>query len=165
MPRGVLGLLTAGVMASSMSSVDSGIHSCCTVAANEFGARSGKSTARPLLVERRICVLTGIAVTVMALFVGRLGSLFEIANRIVNGLGAPLLAIVLLGIFNRTVSARGMFLGGIMGFAWSVVISVSVEHLALHYYAAVNLFGSAVFCQLFSMVDRRTETGAATACS
>ena len=86
------------------------------------------------------------------MFVGKLGSLFEIANRIINGLGSPLLALLLVTAMSRKVTSRGMLMGGATGLAWSVLVSTTVENLALHYYAVINLAGTMIFCLLFSLV-------------
>jgi hypothetical protein len=43
-----------------------------------------------------------------------------------------------------------MLWGGLLGFAGSLIVSLTVQTLALHYYAVVNLALTVILCQLFS---------------
>ena len=103
--------------------------------------------------NRLLTVIFGIFITGAAMSVGRLGSIFEIANKIINGFGSPLLAVFLLGMFSRRANSLGMFLGGILGACWSAYVSFTVENLALHYYAVVNLMGTLFLCYFFSLLE------------
>jgi len=150
LPAGLCGLVVAGLFAASMSSVDSGIHSCSTALVTDFlgGRRAGLS--------RVLTAAFGVAATVAACTVDRWGpSLFAIANRIINGLGAPLLALFLLGMFSRRANTFGMLVGGLLGAGLSVAVSFGVEMLALHYYAVANLLGTLALCTLCSLLAAR----------
>jgi len=151
LPPGLTGILIAGLFAASMSSFDSGINSCCTAFTVDFLDRRGSLHAESLLRLRIIALAIGALMTLLALYIGRLGSIFEIANRIINAIGSPLLAIFLLAMFSRRISSRAVFLGGIAGILWSSVISLFVHNLALHYYAVVNLLGTVIFCYFFQL--------------
>jgi SSS family transporter len=150
MPVGVGALLAAGLVASSVSGIDSGIHSCSTAIVSDFLPRApggGRSVGR----DRLVTVALGAVTIVAASFVGRLGSVFEIANKIVNGLGSPLLALFVAGWLGpRLTNARGVFWGGLVGAALSVAVSFGMTNLALHYYAVVNLLVTLALCLIFS---------------
>ena len=103
--------------------------------------------------NRLLTVIFGIFITGAAMSVGRLGSIFEIANKIINGFGSPLLAVFLLGMFSRRANSLGMFLGGILGACWSAYVSLTVVNLALHYYAVVNLLSTLFLCYFFSLLE------------
>ena len=157
-PPGVTGLIAAGLLAATMSSIDSGINACCAAYVTDFHARffSSDSTAPKagVWLDRGLTAALGTVATGFALalipLVGRTNSLFMIVNKIINGLGSPLLVLFLLGMFTRKANAPGMLLGGIVGFLASLFISLSVKHLALQYYAAANLLATLVPCCLFS---------------
>jgi SSS family transporter len=145
LPTGVCGLVLAGLLAAAMSSVDSGVNSCAAALATDFYARfSAKGEGENVWRNRVFVLILGAVATTLACFVGRLGSLFDIGNRIVNALGSPLLAVILLGMFARRANARGVLVGGILGAAWSVLVTVLVRGISLHYYAVVNLIGALV---------------------
>lgn len=154
LPAGATGLLLVGLIAATMSSMDSGIHSCCTAFVMDFYRRfrSGRIPDSPGL-NRLLSMLFGMMATFAAMSVGRLGTIFEIANKIINGFGSPLLAVFLLGMFSRTAGSRGMLIGGILGAAWSGLVSFFVKDMALHYYAVVNLAGTWILCYGASLVD------------
>lgn len=155
LPDGMTGLIVAGLMAAAMSSVDAGLNSCSTAFTVDFWNRGGGKNISPLWVGRFATLAFGIISILVALNVGRLGSIFEIANKIVNAFGSPLLAIFLLAMFSRRANSRGMIVGGLVGAAWSAFVSFTVHDLALHYYAVVNLAGTLVACYVFSLLENR----------
>ena len=153
LPAGLTGLLVAGLFAATMSSVDSGVNSCCAAFVTDFYDRfrdAGRPTGPRLM--RLLTLALGAIVTGTALTVDQWGTLFQIAAKIINGLGSPLLALFLLGMFSRRANSLGMLLGGLLGTAWSVFVSCSIEGLALHYYAVVNLAGTLLACYLCSLI-------------
>lgn len=154
LPYGVCGLLVAGLIAATMSSVDSGINSCAAAYTTDFHRRlvHPSPSAGTATFERILTVLLGLLATGAACFVDRFGTIFEIANKIINAFGSPLLALFLLGMFSRRANAPGMLIGGILGAAWCAFVSVSVTNLALHYYAVVNLAGTLALCYAFSLL-------------
>ena len=158
LPAGMTGLIVAGLFAASMSSVDSGINSCCTVFVTDFFNAFGVSKSIPDIVRNKIfSVFFGLTATVTALSVGRLGSIFEIANKVINGCGSPLLAVFILGMFSRRANSNGMIWGGLSGALISIYISFNVRGLSLHYYAVVNLLVTLGACYLFSLFENRVH--------
>jgi SSS family transporter len=154
LPEGATGLVVVGLTAATMSSMDSGINSCCAAFVTDFYRRfyPDRRFQTPVL-NRRMSVLFGVIATLAAMSVGQLGTIFEIANKIINGFGSPLLAIFLLGMFSTAASSRGMLIGGILGAAWSAGVSFGVKGMALHYYAVVNFAGTWLLCYGISRID------------
>lgn len=153
-PAGVTGLVAAGLLAATMSSIDSGVNACSAAYVTDFcgqrTARRNNGVAMGLGLDRVVTLCLGAMVTCLALalipLVGRTNSLFMIVNKLINGLGSPLLALFLLGMFTRWANGPGMFIGGLAGFAAALLISLRVHGLALQYYAAVNLTAALVPC-------------------
>jgi Na+/proline symporter len=158
LPAGLPGLIVAGLFAATMSSLSSGINACGAAYIADFQRRwtGVADTPGERLASRLAVLATGLAATVTALYIGRLGTVFEIANRIINGLGTPLLALFLLGMFTRRASSRGVFVGGLLGILCSAWVSFAVTGLALHYYAVANLLATLVPCYGLSLVANRT---------
>jgi SSS family solute:Na+ symporter len=152
LPAGALGLLVAGLLAAAMSSIDSGLNACGSIWSQEFGPRDDP-TDRQARSGRTwgLTVMLGVVAIGLSFAVGQLGTLFEIASRIINGLGSPLLAMLLLGLFSRRTTASGMLWGGLLGTAISVAISFGVEGLALHLYAVANLLVTLIACYALSL--------------
>jgi SSS family transporter len=164
LPYGLTGLLAAGLLAATMSSVDSGINACLAAWLIDFEGRPVDTVTTRQEMHRYWGLVAGMLVVILALafVVARTGDLFAIVNRIVNAMGAPLLALILLGMFSRTCNARGAWLGGIFGTLASLLISFGWDGLALHYYAVVNLCVTLLACWFFSAWTARTHpvTGA-----
>lgn len=160
LPYGICGLLVSGLCAATMSSIDSGVHSCSTAVMSDLlnPRMNTFETANKLIdirIDRWLTLAIGAAATVLACYVGKLGSIFEIANRIINGLGSPLLALCLLGWFGRSITPHGFFWGGLAGIAFSIYTGFGMEGLALHYYAVINLLATLTLCWLFSVISMR----------
>jgi Na+/proline symporter len=158
LPAGMTGVVAAGLLAATMSSVDSGINSCAAAWVTDFHERVLGRAAGPLLDALLVALLGGVAIG-LAFVVEQFGGVFQIANRIINGLGSPLFALMLLGMFSRRANGPGMLVGGLLGTAWSVWVSFGVEGLALHYYAVLNLVGTLTACYVCSLIARRLGAG------
>jgi SSS family transporter len=125
-PRGIVGLVIASIMASSLSSVDSAINSCTSVVVVDFYNRLvlGRQTGHQLsqnaerhqvLVARVATVGFGALGTLLAINVSRIGSLLEIANKLINAFTGPLFGIYLLAMFSRRATAVPVLIAGLAG--------------------------------------------------
>jgi len=125
-PPGAVGLVIASIMAASLSSVDSAINSCTSVVVIDFydrlwlGKKTGHTASagenrRQLLISRIATVGFGIAGTILAVNVARIGNLLEIANKLINAFSGPLFGIYVLAMFNRRATAVPVLIAGILG--------------------------------------------------
>jgi SSS family solute:Na+ symporter len=125
-PRGIVGLVIASIMASSLSSVDSAINSCTSVVVVDFYNRlwlrrqtghelSSVEQRHEVVVSRGATVAFGAAGTLLATNVSRIGSLLEIANKLINAFTGPLFGIYLLAMFSRRATATPALVAGIVG--------------------------------------------------
>ncbi len=112
MPTGVKGLLVAGVLAASMSTISSVLNSLATVVVSDIVPRLRRTGALPdtaplalLGNARRWTIFFGVVTTGLACFGGNLGNLLDATNRLVNLFGGSLLGVFLLGILNRRAGA------------------------------------------------------------
>ena len=153
LPPGISGLMITAIIAASMSSFDSGIHSCSTVITTDFNNLNIFRKISP----RVMVISLGILITLAALYIKNFGSIFEIANKIVNGFGSPLLALFVMGKYARRSNSAGAFYGGILGLLFSGCIILFVKNLALHYYAVVNFIGTVCFIYLFSHIRSKMK--------
>lgn len=128
MPIGISGLMIAAIYAASMSSMDSGTNSCVSSIMNDFYSRlylkkynldDGDSSIEQdrmkLRVSRVSNVILGIAVTIMACYIGRLGDIFTITAKLINMFAGPLFGVFLLGMFTRRANATAVLIAGLIG--------------------------------------------------
>lgn len=128
LPIGVSGLLIAGIVAATMSSIDSGIQSLTTTTIIDF-IRPFRSSDAPggeqfeLRLAHVIMVAWGTIATILGLFVGRLGTFLEITGKIAGLSGGPLGGMFLLGVLVPRSNSRGAFVGAVAGFLWALGLS------------------------------------------
>src|SRR5437870_5719756 len=125
-PTGAVGLVIAAILAASLSSIDSAINSCTTVVVvdvyNRFkdGPRVERTAdavrdRAQVRVSRLATVLLGACGTILAMNVSRIGTLLEIANKLINAFSGPLFGIYLLAMFSRTATSGAVLAGGVAG--------------------------------------------------
>ncbi len=153
LPFGGCGLVFAGLLAATMSSVDSGINSCAAAFVTDFQSRFGwrcMPSKWLVLCIGMVCTALG-ALLIPAM--GNSSSLFAIVNKAVNGLGSPLLCLMLLGMFgNGWFNSTGVMVGGVAGLFASLAISFFVKPLALQYYSVANLLATFAACAVCSAI-------------
>ena len=153
LPAGIKGLLVTTILAASMSSFDSGIHSCSTVFSTDFPDSAPLKRISPQL----LVLIIGLLIIIVAINMQHFGSIFEIANKVVNGFGSPLLALFIAGKYIRRCNAAGAFWGGLAGLIFSSMTILLIHNLALHYYAVINFGATLGFICFFSLTSNRTR--------
>ncbi len=119
-PPGMTGLFLVALLAAIMSSIDSGIHSVTTAIVVDFRDRllphlCPKDDSSDVSFIRILVVLVGAISVGLACFVGELGNVFAIAKKMTAAFGGPLLAVFVLALFFKRVSAVGVFIGALLG--------------------------------------------------
>ena len=134
-PAGAVGLVIAAIMAASLSSIDSAINSCSSVAVVDLYNRVwlGKDVARhdrsateerrQVWASRVATVCFGALGTTLACNVSRIGTLLEIANKLVNAFSGPLFGIFLLAMFSPRARSEGVVAGGVVGAVTSYYVA------------------------------------------
>jgi SSS family transporter len=126
-PSGATGPVIAAIIAASLSAIASAINSQSTVIIVDFYGRLVHKRSRPpedmspaeqriqVRLSRIAAIGAGLAGTILACYLDRLGTLFEIANKVIQTFTGPVLAIFWLGMFTRRASGFSVFLGGVVG--------------------------------------------------
>lgn len=147
LPMGIAGLILASLLAASMSSIDSGLNSICTLLIMDFHRRYGigrvwlaNRIGKPedtlteddeLLLARPLTLVVGVVATVAALFLAQVRDIFDIMIAVANTFGAPLLAVFLLGIFTRRCTGAAALAALILGTLFTVGLSLIYRFEAL----------------------------------
>lgn len=104
MPRGLIGLVIAALLAATMSSIAGGIHSIATSLVVDVKARllnrpTDPDSPHEVRFIRVLTLVLGVLATALACVVNRLGPVFDM-NKKLNGLfSGPLLAVFTLAFF------------------------------------------------------------------
>jgi hypothetical protein len=83
----------------------------------------------------------GVLPTVGALFAGRLGALIVAFAKVQSLMGGVILGIFLLGILTKRVSSMGALVGGVIGFALVLSVSLSTG-VSFYWYCVVGCIGT-----------------------
>jgi SSS family transporter len=123
-PAGIVGLVIASIMAASLSSVDSAINSCTSVLVIDIynrlvrgreTVRTAANDAHEVFVSRVATGGFGVLGTILAMNVSKIGSLLEIANKLINAFSGPLFGIYILAMFSRRATASAALAAGVVG--------------------------------------------------
>jgi Na+/proline symporter len=168
LPFGATGLVAAGLLAATMSSVDSGVNACSMAWTKDFYHRFFNKAEEKERFHMRYSVYFSLLIGVLIILISesfilifnKNHSIFAIVNRAVNGFSSPLLAVVLLGMQKRwKIKADSAFWGVLAGTCLSVFTVLYVKNLALHYYAALNLLTTLLICFLLDFFYFRKKSG------
>lgn len=125
-PKGLLGLVVAGIFAASMSSIDSALNSLSAATWRDFLVQyfpslkklSGRQMVR---ISRGLTVFWGVLATVFALgMIGGPETVLVLVNKIGSTFYGPILATFWLGILTRKTSQ----VGAISGLSIGVIVNV-----------------------------------------
>jgi Na+/proline symporter len=117
------GLLVAGVLAASMSTISSVLNSLATVTMSDI--LPGLARHRlPLRNARWLSLGFGVVTTGLACFAGQFGNILDASNRIINLFGGSLVGVFLLGIVSTRANATGAFWGLLIGLAGAIALQV-----------------------------------------
>ncbi|QDU31581.1 Sodium/glucose cotransporter [Anatilimnocola aggregata] len=135
---GVAGLIVAALLAASMSSIDSGLNSLCSLLIIDMHRRYGvgrrwlaNRLQKPvsqlneedeLKLAQPLTLIVGVAATLFSLIIAQIGDVFAIMVAVVNTFGAPLLAVYLLGMFTRRCTSAAAFWSLAIGTLFTVTL-------------------------------------------
>jgi Na+/proline symporter len=126
-PAGLTGLVISAIFAASLCSLGSAINSVTSVVMIDFYERIGRrqlrsgpgatvdDPTRQVRVSRLITLIIGIVAVMLSCNVSRLGTILEIANKVINGFTGAILGIFWLGMFTRRSTSLSVFIGGVLG--------------------------------------------------
>ena len=162
---GLSGLFIAALFAATMSSVDSGINSIGATITTDFYRRLFKPNAPEihyLGVARTTTLVLGLFATIAALFLGRIGEIWQVAVTLAGFWTGPLLGIFLLGFFTRRASSSGVIVGAIVGLLCTLWFKS--EGGNEFFFSAVGMIPTMVIGYLISLASppRKDQTNGLT---
>jgi len=127
LPPGLTGLVMAGLLAASMSSLSSGVSASCSVITVDFldrFRRRQSDDAQHIKTAKIVSVFVGIVVILLSSCVTLVeGNLLELAYKICNLLTAPLFGLFFMAMFVRRATGFGTMVGAAGGLATVVAVN------------------------------------------
>jgi SSS family solute:Na+ symporter len=124
LPSGLSGLILAGLMAATMSTLSSDLNSLGSVLFDDYYSRLNKvkNDSQKLLFSRMSVLVSGLLSILLAMSMTRIHSMADAAFNFVSLLAGGVLGMYMLGMFTRRGSKRGLYTGifvGILIILWA----------------------------------------------
>jgi SSS family solute:Na+ symporter len=129
---GLMGIVTAAIVAAAMSSLDSSLNSMATVTTIDFYQKFFKKDGSPehyLKASRWFTLFWAVFTVVPAMmFISSAGSVIEILSKVGSFFVGAKLAMFGLGFFSKHTTERGLIVGVVAGFValWYVEFNMDV---------------------------------------
>ena len=156
LPVGISGLLIAGLVAASMSSLDSSMNSMATSITADFYRRfagTHKSEHHYLNFARYLTLLLGVLGTLLALYFAFLQtkSMWDQYIKVIGLFGGGVAGMFVAGIFTRRVNGVGIVVGL---FASALLLHLVRSHTSLHFflYGGIGIVGCVLVGYLASLI-------------
>ncbi len=152
---GLMGVITAAIVAAAMSSLDSSLNSMATVTTLDFYEKFAKKDATPehyLKASRWFTLFWAVAMVVPAIiFTKSGGSVLEVLSKVGSFFVGAKLAMFGLGFYSKHATERGLLIGVAAGFGalWYVE---AYHDLAWPWYCALGGLVSIVVAWLSSIL-------------
>jgi SSS family solute:Na+ symporter len=131
LPIGISGLVLAGLLAASMSSLSSGINSSALSIINDFILRFRKNSpadAYQVKLAKIISLGIGVIIVLLSLVIGNVkGNLLELTYKTINLLVGPLFVPFFIVMFVRKAKPTATFIGTFTSTIAATLISFSQE--------------------------------------
>jgi SSS family solute:Na+ symporter len=138
---GLMGIVTAAIVAASMSSLDSSLISMATVTTIDFYEKFFKKDGSPehyLKASRWFTLFWAVFMVVPAImFTKSGGSVIELLSKLGSFLVGSKLAMFGLGFYSRHTSERGLLIGVVAGFLALAYVEYNLD-VAWPWYAALG---------------------------
>jgi SSS family solute:Na+ symporter len=138
---GLMGIVTAAIVAASMSSLDSSLNSMATVTTLDFYEKFIKKNAATkhyLSASRWFTFAWAVAMVIPAImFTQSAGSVIEILSKVGSFFVGAKLAMFGLGFFSKHTTQRGLLLGVLAGFLSLAYIEYNMN-IAWPWYCAIG---------------------------
>ncbi len=162
LPVGLAGLVTAGVFAAGMSSVDSALNSLATVTVNDFYKKwkPEATDADCLKVSRYMTLFWGIFATAAAFFLGGLGTVLDIINVIGPMFYPCMLSAFTLAVFCKKGNEKGCIAAVLAGLAVDLYMFLftSIGSLWWNFIGFVIAFAVGYAVSILTKEEEQAET-------
>ena len=154
MPRGLVGLIVAAILAAAMSSVAAELNALATASTMDFYRRhiNVNSSEKQMLRFGRLSTLVwGVFACIVATFATNLGSLIEVVNTFGSFFYGSLLGVFVLAFAVPRAKSAGAFYGLLFGIG-SVWIASSTTDIAFLWFNVVGCLVTVAAGYLISIV-------------
>ena len=128
LPKGLLGLVLAGLLAAMMSSISATFNSASTLVTMDFfkQLRPNLTSEQLVRIGQIVTLVLVVLASAWAPLIAKAGGLWEYLQKVLAYISPPIAAVFIVGLFWKRATATGAFAALMTGFAVSLVIVASV---------------------------------------
>lgn len=164
-PVGLLGVMLAALLSALTSTLSAILNSTSTLFTMDFYAQYDKQASSSKLV--RVGKITSCVIIILAALwapqIGQFGSLLKYYQEMLSYIAPPIVAVFLLGVFNKRVNGTGAFAGLLCGLGIAVAMIFCKNEIfgTLHFLLIVPflLVASGLVTWLVSLCFARPQAG------
>jgi len=161
-PKGVIGLVMAGIFAAVMSSIDSALNSLSAVTMSDFVDRFKpslkKDEKRFLYMSRLTTALWGVFCITSGYFISRSSeTVIEIVNKIGSFFYGPILAVFILGALVKRVGAKDVIAGLIIGVMTNISLWLFVPQVSWLWWNLIGFWITTTLAIVSGFIFKREE--------
>jgi solute:Na+ symporter, SSS family len=129
LPRGILGLVLAGLLAAMMSSISATFNSASTLVTMDFirNFRPDMGSKQLVRAGQVVTLVLVIAATMWAPFIERFDSLWVYLQDVLAYIAPPVAATFILGLFWKGATGTGSIASLLVGFLLTIIAILSVQ--------------------------------------
>lgn len=158
LPTGITGLIASAILAAAMSSLSSGLNSSSAVIAEEIiRGKKNKNDISNLKLIKKTSVIIGIIVALSSFFIPYItGNLFDVIQKVVNLVVAPLFVLFFMALFIPFATDRATFFAGITSLIIAILIAFfEIFGISSLWIMTLSLLGGVIVGIVISYIDNK----------
>lgn len=159
LPSGLTGLIAAGILSAAMSSLSSGLNSSSAVISEEIINRKGEkhSEITDLILVKKTSLFIGILVALSSLLLSYItGNLFDVVQKVVNLVVAPLFVLFFLALFVPFSTDKSTTIAGILSLVIAILIAFfEIFGISSLWIMTLSLVGGILIGVILSSIENK----------
>ena len=158
LPTGITGIIAAAILAAAMSSLSSGLNSSSAVITEEIiRGKKNRNEFSDLKLIKKTSVIIGIIVALSSFFIPYItGNLFDVIQKVVNLVVAPLFVLFFMALFIPFATDRATFFAGITSLIIAILIAFfEIFGISSLWIMTLSLLGGVIVGIVISYIDNK----------
>lgn len=166
LPHGLIGLLVVAILAAAMSSLSSAINSLAAVSLEDYFKLTGKRTKPDgYLSSAKFAGLTwGVIILLLSLNAGDIApTVIEAVNKVGSVFFGPVLAVFLLGMLSKKVSATQVNIALACGVLTNLSFAFFIDEVFWFWWNVTGFISTVIPAIIFSVLSPSDESNVCSA--
>ncbi|MCG7532129.1 sodium:solute symporter [Psychrobium sp. MM17-31] len=160
LPHGIIGMLIVAILSAAMSSLSSTINSLAAVSVEDYCRITGKEPddQKYMQYAKYTSVFWGAVTLTLSLYAGDIAAtVIEAINKVGSLFYGPILAIFLLAVFDKRLSAKQINIGLLTGVAINFYLWIGVKDLFWFWWNFIGLVTTVITAYAVLLVTKESR--------